>query len=95
MTDEPMSPGEIQRALERHDKALMNAVTIDAWTLENNRVKERFVEVKEHIDDVEETAMGAIKDLKGDKNNVWTRTFQIAGIAVAIVTAYIAAKGIK
>jgi hypothetical protein len=90
-----MSAGEIQRALERHDKALMNAVTTDAWARENDRVKERFAETKERIDDVEETAMSAIQRIETGKQNVWSRTLQIAGIAVAIVAAYIAAKGIK
>lgn len=95
MTDEPMTQGEIQRALERHDKALMNAVTIDAWVRENDRTKERFAETKERIDDVEETAMEAIKELKEGKSNAWTRALQIVAIVVAMATAYIAAKGIK
>lgn len=95
MADEPMSPGEIQRALERHDKALMNAVTTDAWARENDRVKERFAETKERIDNVEEAAMSAIQRIETGKQNAWGRTLQITGIVVAIVAAYIAAKGIK
>lgn len=95
MADEPMSPGEIQRALERHDKALMNAVTTDSWARENDRVRERFAETKERIDDVEETAMNAIQRIETGKQNTWSRTLQIVGIIVAIAAAYIAAKGIK
>lgn len=99
MADEPMSPGEIQRALERHDKALMNAVTLDAWTRENehlrDEIRESASDCKERTDSVMKALLAAVKDLKDNKQNAWSRNLQIVGFVVALVAAYIAAKGIK
>lgn len=99
MADEPMSPGEIQRALERHDRALMDAVTTATFVREvehlRNEIRESVADCKERTEDVETTAMSAIKRIEAGKQDTWSRTLQIITIVVAIATAYIAAKGIK
>lgn len=95
MADEPMSPGEIQRALERHDRALMNAVTTDAWVRENehlrNEIREAVNDCRERTDDVEKAAMEAVKELKENKQNAWMRILGVLGVAATLIAAALAA----
>lgn len=103
VADEDVSLGEIQRNLSKIDKRLDGFVTIDAWTRENDRMKERIAETdkasRERDESVEETAMTAIKDIKDGKASTWVRVLQLASMAIgllgAVWAAYITTKGIK
>jgi flavin-binding protein dodecin len=59
-----MSPAEIRRAFVRVDEALRSMVTQDAWSRENNHLRELIGKVDqdchERSDDVEEAAQTAI-----------------------------------
>lgn len=103
VADENVSLGEVQRNVDRMDKRLDGFVTVDAWTRENDRMKERISTVdqasRERDDDVEAAAMGAIKEIKDGKANNWLRIIQVAGMAVTLLAAlwaaYITTRGIK
>lgn len=99
VADEPMSPGEIQRALERHDRALMDAVTTATFVREvehlRNEIHESVSDCKERTEDVEQQAMSAIRRIETGKQDSRVMILQIVGFVVALVAAYIAAKGIK
>lgn len=99
MASEPMTPGEIQRALERHDRALMDAVTTATFVREvehlRNEIREAVSDCKERTEDVEQQTMNAIKRIETGKQDSRVVLLQIVGFVVALVAAYIAAKGIK
>lgn len=98
-----MSPGEIQRALERHDRALMNAVTVDAWVRENEHLRNEIHEVaddcRERTDDVEKAADARFKRIEDRGQNTWSRVLGVLGIAATLIAAalaaYMSARGAK
>lgn len=103
MADEPMSPAEIQRALERHDRALMNAVPTDAWARENEHLRQyvdtQYRGLREHVDDVEESLTADIKEMKErgqmTRGQLIAVLSAVAGVVATVVAAYISTKGIK
>jgi cobalamin biosynthesis Mg chelatase CobN len=98
-----MADAEIRRNFDRIDRAIQNAVTLDAWTRENEHVRDQMHELdrdcRERTDDVAEAAKAALQRIEGGKQNAWTRGLQVAGVVATVVvgwwTAYIASKGLK
>lgn len=96
-----MSPGEIQRALERHDRALMNAVTVDAWVRENehlrNEIHEAVNDCRERTDDVEKATDARFRRIEDRGQNTWVRVLGVVGIAAtlfaAVLAAYMSSRG--
>lgn len=103
MTDEDVSLGEIQRNVDRIDKRLSEFVTVDAWTRENDRMKERIGAVdaasRERDDDMERDTAEQFR--KRDERGQMTRgqliavLCAVAGVVATVVAAYISTKGIK
>jgi hypothetical protein len=101
-----MSDGElrhrfdsIDKRFEGVDRRLDRMATVEAVSSEDTHTRERVAEVdrdsRERDADMERANTERFKRFEDGKQNTWGRTLQIAGIIVAIATAYIAAKGIK
>jgi len=103
VADESMSDAEIRRNFERLDRAIQNAVTVGAWTRENEHVRDQMRELdldcRERTDGANAAVLAAVKRIEGGKQNAWTRGLQLAGVVATVVvgwwTAYIASKGLK
>jgi hypothetical protein len=101
--DEDVSLGEVQRNVDRIDKRLADFVTVDAWTRENDRHKERIAEVdkasRERDDDLERATAEQFKEIK-ERSQITRGQFLtllgiVAGVVASLVAAYISTKGIK
>lgn len=101
-----MSDGElrhrfesIDKRFEGVDKRLDRMATVDMVTSETSHARDKIGEVdrdsRERDEDMEKANADRFRRIEDGKQNAWGRVLQIAGIAVAIVAAYIAAKGIK
>lgn len=78
----------------------------DARAYTKEQITKLDADCRERTDDVEETAMAAVKsvadasssavaELKKDKRTTWGYVLQVIGYGIALVAAVIAAKGIK
>lgn len=101
MAEENVSLGEVQRNVNRIDKRLDAFVTVDAWTRENDRMKERVAEVdktsRERDDAAEEATDERFKRSEESGQNRWIRVLGILGIAAtlfaAVWAAYLSSRG--
>jgi hypothetical protein len=96
----------IDKRFESVDKRLDRMATVDMVTSEAGHTRDKIEEVdrdsRERDKDMEKAASERstatderFRRNEAGKQNAWSRTLQIMGIVVAIVAAYIAAKGIK
>lgn len=94
-----MSDGEIGRTFERYDKRMDGFVTIDAWTAENDRMKERINTAdqasRERDQALEEAAEQRAEHGRMTRGQLTVVLIGVASVAATVVGAYISAKGIK